>query len=74
MDAISLVKELVGKKAILEYKPRHPADVMSTWADIGKASNLLGWRPMYSLERGMSNLVGWYRENRTWAQDIRTGE
>jgi len=27
MDAIRLVEELVGKKAKIEYRPRHPADV-----------------------------------------------
>jgi len=37
MDAIRLVEDLVGKKATLEYKPRHPADMLATWVDIGKA-------------------------------------
>ena len=44
-EAIQLVEELVGKKAKLEFKPRQPADVLATWADIGKAERLLGWRP-----------------------------
>ena len=72
LDAIRLVEELVGKKATLEHKPRHPADVLATWADIGKAERLLGWRPQTSFEIGVSRLVDWYRENRAWASEIVT--
>ncbi|MBC8264650.1 MAG: GDP-mannose 4,6-dehydratase [Anaerolineales bacterium] len=45
MDAIQLVEELVGKQASIEYKPRHPADVLATWAGISKAARLLALRP-----------------------------
>jgi len=72
MDTIRLVEDLVGKKAKIEYKPRHPADVLDTWADIGKAEQLLGWRPQARFEAGVSRLVGWYRENRVWASEIVT--
>jgi len=73
MDAIRLVEELVGKKARIEHKPRHPADVTATWADIGKAERLLGWRPRTGFEAGVSRLVEWYRENQEWARDVATG-
>lgn len=72
MDAIRLVEELVGKKANIEYKPRHPADVLATWADIGKAERLLEWRPKIQFEKGVAHLVAWYRENREWARDVVT--
>lgn len=72
MDAIRLVEELVGKKARIEFKPRHPADVLATWADIGKAEWLLGWRPQSSFEQGVAQLVGWYQANRDWAKDVAT--
>lgn len=72
MDAIRLVEELVGKKANIEYKPRLPADVLSTWADIGKAERLLGWRPRVPFGEGVRNLVDWYQENREWARNVWT--
>jgi len=50
MNAIRLVEELVWKKACIEYKPRHPADVLATWADISKAERLLGGRPQVGFE------------------------
>jgi nucleoside-diphosphate-sugar epimerase len=71
-DAIALVEELTGRKATLQYVPRHPADVLATWADITKAEKLLSWRPAYDFRKGVEELVSWYNENRTWAREIRT--
>ena len=72
MDAIRLVEEKLGKKALLEFKPRHPADVPATWADVGKAQRLLDWRPIVSFEQGVTNLVDWYRENEDWTSELQT--
>ncbi|HSJ13811.1 MAG TPA: NAD-dependent epimerase/dehydratase family protein [Longimicrobiales bacterium] len=71
-DAITLVEQLTGQQAQLHYVPRHPADVLATWADIGKAERLLGWRPGYDFRKGVGALVDWYGRNREWARDIRT--
>ena len=73
MDAIHLVEELAGRPAQLEFHPRHPADVLATWAHVGKAAELLDWRPRVSFRQGVGHLVDWYRRNRTWARDIETG-
>jgi len=72
IDAIRLVEELVGKKAAIEHQPRHPADVLATWADIGKAERLLNWRPQFPFGEGVARLVAWYQENREWARDVVT--
>lgn len=71
-DAIRLVEDLVGKRASLRHKPRHPADVLATWADISKAGSILGWRPRVRFEDGVARLVDWYRQNQAWAKEIRT--
>ncbi|MBC7105107.1 MAG: GDP-mannose 4,6-dehydratase, partial [Firmicutes bacterium] len=73
MDAIRLIEELVGKKARLEYRPRHPADVPATWADIAKARRVLDWQPQVRLEEGLRRLVEWYQINRRWTREIETG-
>ncbi len=72
MDTIHLIEELTDKEARLHHKPRHPADVYVTWADISKAERLLGWRPQTSYREGIAGLVRWYQENRAWAKDIAT--
>jgi nucleoside-diphosphate-sugar epimerase len=73
MDMVRLIEKLLGKSAVLDYVPRHPADVPATWADIGKAESILGWRPQHSFENGVTNSVRWYEENWEWAKDIHTG-
>ncbi len=72
-EFIQLVERLVGRPAHLAYRPRHPADMPATWADIGKAERVLGWRPHVGLEEGMQRLVDWYAANREWAKEVATG-
>ena len=72
LDLIQIVEEQVGRSAVLEHRPRHPADVTATWADIGKARRLLDWQPEASLHDGIAQLVAWYRSERDWAKDVST--
>ena len=71
-DLIHLIEELTQQKAIIEYKPWHPADMAETWADITKARKNLEWSPQTGIREGMAKLVKWYEENRDWAKDIHT--
>ena len=73
MDALRLAEQFAGKEARLEFRPRHAADMQATWADIGKAGELLGWRPRVGFEEGTRRLVAWYQENRDWASHVVTG-
>jgi nucleoside-diphosphate-sugar epimerase len=66
------IETLLGKKARIEYIPRHPADVEANWADVSKARRLLGWQPSVSLEGGIRGLVDWYLEQRDWASQVLT--
>lgn len=68
---IGLIEEFLGKKAKIEYLPRHPADVPATWADIKKAKELLGWEPKVKIEEGIERTGRWYIENRGWLKGIR---
>ncbi len=72
MDAIHLIETMAGREAILRFESRHKADIMASWADISKAELLLGWRPQIPFNLGIQRLVGWYRENRKWAKDLKT--
>ena len=72
LEVIDLIEEQAGRKAQIEQHPMHAADVMATWANIGKAERLLGWQPQVGLEEGVARLCAWYRENREWAKSIDT--
>jgi nucleoside-diphosphate-sugar epimerase len=67
---ISNLEELLGKKAKIDHKPFHVADLMETWADISKAKRLLGWEPQVSLEEGLEKSVQWYLDNQHWLKEV----
>ena len=71
-ELLAKIETLLGKKAQIEYIPRHPADVEANWADVSKARRLLGWQPSVSLEDGIRGLVDWYLEQREWASQVLT--
>ena len=70
---ISMIEQLLGKKAVIEHLPMHKADMISTWANIDKAKELLDWAPQVPLELGLENCVRWYRDNLPWASSIDLG-
>jgi UDP-glucuronate 4-epimerase len=64
LEAIHLIEAKTGRKADVVFRPRHPADVTATWADVTRAAALLGWKARVGIEEGLDALVAWYRENR----------
>ena len=68
---IAMLEGMLGRKARIENKPFHKADLKETWADISKASEILGWRPVTGLEQGLEASVRWYDESRGWLSRIR---
>jgi nucleoside-diphosphate-sugar epimerase len=70
---IEAIEAHLGKKAVIDYRPFHKADLKETWADITKAKNLLGWEPKVSFEEGIKKTVDWYLENRNWLKDVEVG-
>jgi len=71
---IDQIAQLVGREPVIEYHPAHPADVPATWAEVGKARELLGWSPEVSVEEGLRRSVQWYRENRDAVLPLELGD
>jgi len=71
-ELIQILEGMLGQKAQVEYLPRHPADMLTNWANVEKARRLLGWKPLVGLEEGIQNLVDWYLAERSWASQIAT--
>ncbi len=67
---IKLIENALGQEAKIEVVERPAADVDSTWADIDKARQILGWQPHISLAQGIESVVRWYLENRSWAKEL----
>ena len=68
---IEKLESLIGKKAEIDHKPFHIADLMETWADIEKAKNLLEWEPKVSLDEGLEKSVFWYFQNQDLIRKIK---
>lgn len=71
-ELIHIFEEKIGKKAKINHRPAHPADMKANWANVDKAHELLGWQPRVSLEEGVSNLIRWYQAEQSWAKKIQT--
>ncbi len=68
---ISRLEELLGKKAVIDYKPFLKTDMTETSADITKAGRLLNWRPETDLDEGLKKTVEWYLNNLSWLKGIK---
>jgi len=55
-----------------DLKPVHreprPSDIRQSYASIEKARKILGYEPMYPLEKGLKKLVEWYKANSSQPQ------
>ncbi len=59
---ISVIEDVLGKKAVRNTLPAQPGDVPRTSADITKAAQELGYLPHVSLKEGIEKFVQWYKE------------
>jgi nucleoside-diphosphate-sugar epimerase len=71
-ELLSMIEELLDKKAEVVYAPYHRADIRNSLADVSKARRLLGWEPQVALKEGLQNLIEWYLAERSWASQVIT--
>lgn len=59
LDFIDEIEKNIGKKAVREYCPMQPGDVVATMADINKIRGL-GYQPKTDIKEGIANFIKWY--------------
>jgi UDP-glucuronate 4-epimerase len=62
---IGTVEAATGRKARRLELPAQPGDVETTYADIRRAGEVLGYAPKVRLEEGIARFVAWYGEWRS---------
>ncbi len=67
---IELIEKGLNRKAKIDYKPFHKADMKDTWANVNKAKRILNWKAEISLEEGIEKTVKWYIENRDFVNSL----
>ena len=63
-ELIEFLGEKLGKRPVLKRLPFQPGDVMATLADVGKATEMLGYRPETSPAEGIESFIDWFRRER----------
>jgi UDP-glucuronate 4-epimerase len=63
-ELIRSIEEVTGKKAVIEKHPEQPGDVPKTFADVTKATQLLGYKPQTQLKDGLKKFYDWFLENK----------
>jgi UDP-glucose 4-epimerase len=64
------IRDQIAPELELEFAERHDADAEHTHADTGKARELLGYEPTYTIREGVGEFIEWYRANREWYEEL----
>jgi UDP-glucose 4-epimerase len=62
-QTFAILKELTGFKGDAAYAPGRAGDIRDSLADIGLATELLGYKPAVDFREGLRRTVEWYRES-----------
>lgn len=63
-DLISLIERSLDMNAIIDRQPMQPGDVPTTFADITKSREMLGYDPTTKIADGIPKFVEWFRNSR----------
>jgi UDP-glucuronate 4-epimerase len=61
MRFIQAIESALGKKAVCEFLPMQPGDVLATAADVSGLTEAVGFKPATSIEDGMKKFCSWYQ-------------
>lgn len=63
LELVELLEHHLGKKAVKNFLPMQPGDVVATYADISESQKQLNFKPKVSIEEGIRRFTEWYLEN-----------
>jgi dTDP-glucose 4,6-dehydratase len=74
IEVVKRILELTGRdESLIEFVSDRPGHDRRYSLSAGKLS-ALGWEATVAFAEGIERTVGWYRENETWWEPIRSGE
>ena len=62
LDFINVLENCLGKEAKKRYLPMQPGDVKTTFANIDRLSDEVGFNPKTSIDEGLNKFIEWYKE------------
>ncbi len=63
LEVIAAANQAVGRELPYEIGPRRPGDIAATWADVGVAESLLGWKATRTLADMCADHWRWQSAN-----------
>jgi UDP-glucuronate 4-epimerase len=63
IEMVTVLEEVTGKKAQINWLPMQPGDVPITYANVEKAGKLLNYHPKTAFKMGVHHLVNWKMKN-----------
>jgi len=62
LDLVAMVNRIVGVDIPPNIHHKETGEIKEQWLNSYKAERFLGWKPKFSLEKGLRRTVGWYKE------------
>jgi nucleoside-diphosphate-sugar epimerase len=60
-ETFRVLQKITGYNGDVKYAPERAGDVKHSLADISKAQQYLGYKPLVYFEEGLKKTVDWYR-------------
>jgi UDP-glucose 4-epimerase len=60
-ETFKVLKKLTGYTGTAQYAPVRAGDVKHSLADISRAQERLGYKPLVNFEEGLRRTVEWYK-------------
>jgi dTDP-glucose 4,6-dehydratase len=75
IEIVKLILQNLGKpESLITYVEDRLGHDRRYAIDSGKIQNELGWKPVYTFERGIAETIQWYVDNKQWWKRIISGE
>jgi UDP-glucuronate 4-epimerase len=68
-EFVAAIERATGRTAKVELADMAKGDVLTTFADVSRASKRLGYAPKISLHEGIEKFVAWYRTTQPAAEE-----
>jgi dTDP-glucose 4,6-dehydratase len=69
-----ILKELGKDESLIEFVKDRLGHDRRYSIDSSKIQDELGWAPKYTFETGIKETIGWYLDNGSWMDKIKSGE